>query len=102
MEHDQERLHSNRTRSSLSLVRPIDCTRYLGNVRSRLPFLDEAGCTGWFTGVVPRPGGTRSGACVRTGGNDRCCVTSTYERVLIVGAGDGLSAQICVRYTAPG
>src|SRR3954454_22433492 len=95
MEHDQKRLHSIHTRCSLSPVHPIDCTRHFGNVRSRLHFLIRPKGQGWFTGVFPPTGrDTRSGACVRVGGNDRCCMTPIYERALIVGAGDGLSAAI--------
>ena len=44
--------------------------------------------------LLPARRRTRSGACVRTGATDRCCMIPTYERALIVGAGDGLSAAI--------
>src|SRR3954451_10735426 len=59
-----------------------------------LPFVDEARGHE-YTGVAsPARRRTRSGACVRTGGTDRCCMIPTYERALIVSAGDGLSAAI--------
>src|SRR3954452_5801975 len=94
MEYNQKRLHSNHTRPSLSQVRPIDCTRRFGNV-GVLACLDQAEGTDWpLEWLLPARRRTRSGACVRTGGTDRCCMIPTYERALIVGAGDGLSAAI--------
>src|SRR4051812_43146442 len=46
MEHDQEHLHSTHTTSSLSQVRPIDCTHHLGKSACDCICFDQAEGTG--------------------------------------------------------